>query len=74
MQVRGAVAASSYGAEPDIDTWANSCVLNPARIESSQHHQPDVQAAEAHLASNAKRGLTHFAELADEPLANTGES
>ena len=34
MQVRGTIAARTYGAEPDIAAWANGCALNPARIEA----------------------------------------
>jgi hypothetical protein len=67
MQVRGTVAARTYGAEPDIATWANSCALNPARIEPSQRDDPAVQAAAARLADVAARGLTRMAELADGP-------
>jgi hypothetical protein len=69
MQVRGTVAARSYGAEPDIAAWANRCALNPARIEPSQRDDPAVQAA-ARLADSAERGLTRMAELAHEPLAS----
>ena len=50
MQVRGTVAARTYGAEPDIAAWANGCALNPARIEPSQRDDPAVQAAAARLA------------------------
>jgi hypothetical protein len=35
MQVRGTIAARTYGAEPDIAVWADECALNPARIEPS---------------------------------------
>jgi hypothetical protein len=70
MQVRGTVAAASYGAEPDIAAWANRCALNPARIEPWQRDDPAVQAAVARLADSAERGLTRLAELAHEPLAS----
>lgn len=68
MQVRGTIAAATYGAEPDIAAWANGCALNPARIEPSQRNDPAVHAAAARLADHAKRGLTRMAELAHEPL------
>jgi hypothetical protein len=68
MQVRGTIASRTYGAEPDIAAWANSCALNPGRIQSSQRDDPAVQAASAHLADHAERGLTRMAELAQEPL------
>lgn len=68
MQVRGTLAARTYGAQPDIAAWANGCALNPSRIEPSQRDDPAVHAAAAHLAAHAERGLTRMAELADEPL------
>jgi hypothetical protein len=68
MQVRGTLATRAYGAEPDIAAWANASVLNPARIEPSQHDDPAVQAASARLADRAEQGLARLAELAQEPL------
>lgn len=68
MQVRGTVAARTFGAEPDIANWANGCALNPARIEPSQRDDPAVQAAAARLAEHAERGLRRMAELAGESL------
>jgi hypothetical protein len=68
MQVRGAVATRTYGAEPDIADWANGCALNPARIQPSQRDDPAVQAAAARVADVAGPGLARLAELADEPL------
>jgi hypothetical protein len=64
MQVRGTIATRSFGAEPDIDAWANGCALNPARIEPSQRDDPAVQAAAARVADHAERGLARMAELA----------
>ena len=68
MQVRGTIAARTFNAEPDIAAWANSCALNPARIEPGQRDDPAVQAAAARLADTAALGLTRMAELAHEPL------
>jgi hypothetical protein len=70
MQVRGTLAARTYGAEPDIAAWANACALNPARIEPSQRDAPAVQAAAARLAHVAESGLARMAELAHEPLSS----
>lgn len=64
MQVRGTVAARTFGAEPDIAAWANSCALNPARIEPSQRDDPAVQSATARLAGVAERGLARLTGLA----------
>jgi hypothetical protein len=68
MQVRGTVAARTYGAEPDIAAWANGCALNPARIEPSRRTDPAVQAAGTLLADRTEPGLARLAALADEPL------
>jgi hypothetical protein len=72
MQVRGTIAARTYGAERDIAAWANSCALNPARIDSARRDDPAVLAAAGHLAEHAERGLTRLAGLAGEPLASIG--
>jgi hypothetical protein len=68
MQVRGALASRTYGAEPDIAAWANACALNPSRIEPARRDDPAVQAAAARLADHAGPGLARLAELAGEPL------
>ena len=68
MQLRGTLAARTYGAEPDIAAWANGCVLNPARIDPSRRDDPAVQATAARLADHTERGVTRLAELAHEPL------
>lgn len=68
MQVLGALAVRSFGAEPDIADWANRCALNPARIEDARRDDPDVRAAAARLADVAEPGLRCLAELAQEPL------
>ncbi len=70
MQVRGTLAARTYGAEPDIAAWANACALNPARIDPARRDDPEVQAASARLADVAEPGLHRLAELAHEPLAD----
>jgi NAD(P)-binding Rossmann-like domain len=68
MQVRGTVAARTYGAEPDIASWMNDCALNPARVLPAQRDEPGVQAAAARLAAVAERGLRRMADLGHEPL------
>ena len=68
MQVRGTIAARTYGAEPDIAAWADGCALNPARVEPSRRGDPAVQTATTRLADTAERGLRRMAELAHEPL------
>lgn len=67
MQVRGALAARTYGAEPDIAAWANGCALNPARIQPSQRDDPAVQTAASRVADHAELGLARLADLTGEP-------
>ena len=70
MQVRGTVATRTYGAEPDIAAWANTCALNPARIDPSQRDDHVVQAATERVADATEPGLVAMAELANEPLSS----
>jgi hypothetical protein len=69
MQVRGILAARTYGAEPDIAAWANDCALNPMAVRPSQRDDPAVRAAAARLADIAEPGIARMAELAGGPLA-----
>jgi hypothetical protein len=64
MQLRGAAASATFGAEPDIAAWADGCALNPSRILPSQRDDPDVLAAQARLADVAGSGFARMAELA----------
>lgn len=73
MQVRGTIAARTYGAEPDIASWADDCALNPARIDPSRRGDAAVQAAIARLADTAEQGLVRMAELAHEPLTTVAD-
>jgi hypothetical protein len=61
MQVRGTLAGRAYGAEPDIDAWANRCALNPSRIDPYQLELPAVQESLATLSAVADRGLERLA-------------
>ncbi len=67
MQVRGTLAARTYGAEPDIAAWANEVALNPARVTPAQRGEPTVIAAAAAAAAVADRGLARLTQLADLP-------
>jgi hypothetical protein len=68
MQVRGTLAARTFGAEPDIAAWANGCALNPSRIDPSDADDPAVRAASLHLSDVAEPGLARMAELAGMSL------
>lgn len=71
MQLRGTIAASLYGAEPDIATWANDCALNPSRVDPSVRDQPVVRLASERFAAVREAGLIGLAELAGEPSSTT---
>jgi hypothetical protein len=64
MQVRGNLAARTYGAEPDIGAWANGCALNPARVDPSRRDDPSVAAGATRVADHLERGLARMTELA----------
>lgn len=68
MFTRGTLAATAYGAEPDIAAWADRCALNPSRVPPSRRDDPAVQAARARLDGVARPGLEGMARLAGEPL------
>jgi hypothetical protein len=63
MQVRGTLAARTYGAEPDIAEWANRCALNPARLDPARRDDPAVLSAAARVAEHAEQGLARLAAL-----------
>ncbi len=64
MQFRGARAAASFGAEPDIAAWANGCALNPSRVSDEQRADPAFQAAAARVAAHADAGLAKLVAFA----------
>jgi hypothetical protein len=68
MQMRGALAMRAYGAEADIAAWANTCALNPARMQPGQGDEPAVQAAMKRLGEHAEQGLSRMSFFANEPL------
>lgn len=67
MQARGALAAASYSAEPDIAEWADGCALNPARATPEQRADPTLRSAVSRLAEATAHGLPRLAELAGRP-------
>jgi hypothetical protein len=64
MQVRGFRAVRAFGAEPDLAAWANSCALNPARVDPSRRDEPAVRAAVARLGDVSESGVARMGELA----------
>jgi DNA-binding MarR family transcriptional regulator len=45
MQVLGAMATTSFGAESDIKAWADRVALNPAAMSPDQVNRPELSAA-----------------------------
>jgi NAD(P)-binding Rossmann-like domain len=72
MQMRGILASRSYGAQPDIASWANQCALNPARLDPSRADDLPVASASARLAAVSGRGLERMSELAGMPFPSFG--
>lgn len=64
-QVRGIQATRAFNSEPDIAAWANSCALNPARIDPGRRDEPAVRSAVDRLGAVAEQGLARMAELAE---------
>ena len=63
MNLRGARATASFGAEPDIKAWADSVAINPARVPAERADDPAVRAALARLRAQAPAGLAALAAL-----------
>ena len=70
MQRRAVMALRSFGAEPDIAAWANSCVLNPTRVDPALANDPAVQQAASRAAAHTDAGLEQLRLLAPEPSGN----
>lgn len=68
MQLRGALNAATFGAEPDIAAWANQCLINPSRIDPGLRESVAVQAAMARVGEYRAAGLKRMAEFTNEPL------
>jgi hypothetical protein len=64
MQVLGSRAALSFGAHPDVSTWANGVALNPARIPAESADSTDVADAVARFRKNLEPGMAGLAALA----------
>jgi hypothetical protein len=67
MNVAGARAAASFGAEPDIAAWAGTVALNPARIPPEHSGSGAVDAALSRMRTHLPAGLARLAELAASP-------
>jgi hypothetical protein len=63
-QVLGSRATASFGAEPDIQAWADGTLLNPARRPPDQLDRPELQEAIARLQGGLGPGLARLSQLA----------
>ncbi|MCK9794440.1 pyridine nucleotide-disulfide oxidoreductase [Isoptericola sp. 4D.3] len=57
MQGRGARAAATYMADPDVAAWAHGVLLNPARVPPEEAARPEVRAAVARYLEFAPAGI-----------------
>jgi hypothetical protein len=64
MQLLGTKAAMSFGAEPDIKTWADQVPLNPARIPPDTTITADLTTALERYRKYLEPGLMRMAQLA----------
>jgi hypothetical protein len=63
MQLLGTRAALSFGAHPDVSTWANGVALNPARIPPESAQSTDVVDAVARFRKNLEPGMAALTAL-----------
>jgi len=68
MNVLGARAAASFGAEPDIRAWADGVALNPARVPPGDGDRAEVGEALRRLQAHAPAGLERLTALAGTSL------
>lgn len=68
MNVRGARATAAFGAEPDIQMWANRVALNPARVPPGYAESAALDDVLARLQAQTPGGLARLAELAGPEL------
>lgn len=64
MQVLGYQASSAFMSHPDIASWANGVVLNPARMPPDTIDTPELTDAKQRLRTYRGPGMARMAELA----------
>jgi NAD(P)-binding Rossmann-like domain len=67
MNVMGNRAAMSFGAEPDIRTWAERVALNPARIPPDHRGSAELDDALARVQTHVGPGLARLAQMGGVP-------
>ena len=63
MNVAGARAAASFGAEPDVKAWTDGLALNPARGTPGSSGAAALDSALARLQRHREPGLARLADL-----------
>jgi NAD(P)-binding Rossmann-like domain len=71
MQVLGSRAVASYMSHPDVAAWANSVVLNPARLPPETEWSADLSAEVARVRACAEAGMARLTEHAGLPTLPT---
>ncbi len=73
MNVRGARASQTFGAEPDIKAWADRVALNPARIPPDYPGSAALDDAQMRLQTYRQPGLARLAALSSgaAPVGST---
>ncbi len=69
MNVLGARATASFGAEPDIVEWANRVALNPARIPPEHGGSAELDEVRGRLQAHGAPGLARLVELSGQASA-----
>lgn len=67
MQVLGTRAAMSFGSQPDIKAWADTVLLNPARIPPEMDGCPELTDAVERFRNYVGPAIARMAELAGMP-------
>ena len=63
MNLLGARATASFGAEPDIKAWANGVPLNPARIPADDLGSAELDDALGRMQTHSSAGMARLGEL-----------
>ena len=72
MNVLGNQAARRFGSEPDIQAWADTVALNPARVTPGQRGSAALDDALARLQTHVRPGLDRLLALSGAPQPPSG--
>jgi hypothetical protein len=63
MNVLGFRTTATFGAEPDIQEWADRVALNPARVPPEHGGSPTLDDVRRRLKAQVGPGVARLAEL-----------